>query len=524
MEIEFLWWRDGIVYQIYPRSFCDSNADGIGDLNGITSKLDYLQELGIDTIWLSPIHPSPDKDFGYDISDYEAIDPKYGTLADFDHLIEEAHHRKIHVILDGVFNHTSDQHTWFQKSKSNKQNPYRDWYLWRPGKDGKKPNNWQSIFGGDGWQLDETTGEYYFHMFVKEQPDLNWRNPAVPRVILEAIRFWLDRGVDGFRLDVFNAYFKHAELPDNPPKLGLRGFDRQHHINDVSQPEMMPFLADLRTLLDAYPERYSVGETFLATPENASRYMGDKALHAAFNFEFTERPWSSAGFLRSIKNWETALQDGKWPNYVLNNHDTPRSASRYHMEDDDLQAKLAAFLLLTLRGTPFLYYGEEIGMRDLRIRRSEIMDPVGKKFWPFHIGRDGCRSPMQWDDTNFAGFSNVTPWLRVNDNYPTRNVKFQETEPDSLLGFYRRLIAFRKSSPALIRGGWTPLPHIPEKILAYTRTSPEQELTILLNFSNRPLECPLPVKSYTIKFSTHPRTADVENMIVLEPFEGVILG
>lgn len=483
METDFLWWRDGIIYQIYPRSFCDSNGDGIGDLNGITSKLDYLQELGVDAIWLSPIHPSPDKDFGYDISDYEAIDPKFGTLDDFDHLIAEAHVRNIHVILDGVYNHTSDQHPWFQKSRSSKQNPYRDWYLWRPGKDGGKPNNWQSIFGGDGWQFDEKTGEYYFHMFVKEQPDLNWRNPAVPRAILEAIRFWLDRGVDGFRLDVFNAYFKHADLLDNHPKLGLRGFDRQHHIHDVSQPEMLPFLADLRTLLDAYPQRYSVGETFLATPENAARYMGDHALHAAFNFEFTERPWSSAGFMRSIKNWESALQDGRWPNYVLNNHDTPRSTSRYHMDEDDQQAKLAAFLLLTLRGTPFLYYGEEIGMRDLRIRRSEIMDPVGKKFWPFHTGRDGCRSPMQWNATTQAGFSTGKPWLRVHENTSQRNVDSQLADPQSLLHFYRNLIAFRKNSKALTQGDWKPLAHIPEKILAYSRICPEQELIVLLKFS-----------------------------------------
>jgi alpha-glucosidase len=524
MKEDFLWWRDGIINQIYARTFCDTNGDGIGDLPGITSKLDYLQDLGIDAIWLSPIHPSPDKDFGYDVSDYEAIDPKYGTLADFDHLVEEAHRRNIHVILDGVFNHTSDQHNWFQQSRSSKDSPYRNWYIWRPGKDGGKPNNWQSIFGGDGWQFDETTGEYYFHMFVKEQPDLNWRNPAVPRAILEAIRFWLDRGVDGFRLDVFNAYFKHADLPDNPPKLGLRGFDRQHHIYDVSQPEMMPFLADLRTLLDAYPQRYSVGETFLATPQNAARYMGDQALHAAFNFEFTQRAWSSAGFLRAIKNWEAEMVEGKWPNYVLNNHDTPRSVSRYHMDEDDQQAKLAAFMLLTLRGTPFLYYGEEIGMRDLRIRRSEIMDPIGKKFWPVHVGRDGCRSPMQWDETAFAGFSSAIPWLRVHENFPNRNAKQQQNDPNSLLSFYKKMIAFRKTSPALTRGDWNPLAHIPEKILAYSRSAPEQDLNLALNFSHRPLECPLPGGKKSVLLSTHNRTTDVDSPILLEPFEGVILG
>jgi alpha-glucosidase len=524
MDNEYLWWRDGIIYQIYPRSFCDSNGDGIGDLNGITSRLDYLQDLGIDAIWLSPIHPSPDRDFGYDISNYEDVDPKFGTLVDFDRLVAEAHQRNIRVILDGVFNHTSDQHPWFQQSHASKENPYRNWYIWRPGKDGRKPNNWQSVFGGDGWQFDEKTGEYYFHMFVKEQPDLNWRNPAVPRAILEAIRFWLDRGVDGFRLDVFNEYYKRADLPDNPPKIGLRGFDRQYHIYDVSQPEMMPFLADLRSLLDAYPQRYAVGETFLATPEQTAGYMGDHALHAAFNFEFLERSWSPSGFLRAIQNWEGVLGSDKWPNYVLNNHDNPRTTSRYHMDETDAQARLAILMLLTLRGTPFLYYGEEIGMRDIKLRRSEILDPVGKKYWPFHMGRDGCRSPMQWDANAFAGFSTAQPWLKVHEDYIARNVAAQQQDETSLLNFYKTVIDFRKSSKVLRRGNWKPLDDLPSKVLGYSRSIGSESLAILLNFSAEAQPYRLPGDERRIVLSTGSRQAGLlEEQIVLEPNEGVIL-
>ena len=525
MSEDYLWWRDGIIYQIYPRSFNDSNGDGIGDLNGITARLDYLADLGVDAIWLSPINTSPDKDFGYDISNYEEVDPKYGTLDDFNRMVEEAHQRGIRVILDGVFNHTSDQHAWFKESRKSKDNPYRTWYLWRPGRNGGKPNNWQSIFGGDGWEFDQQTGEYYFHMFVKEQPDLNWRNPAVPRAILETIRFWLDRGVDGFRLDVFNGYYKHPDLPDNPPKFGIRAFDRQQHIYDTSQPEMMPFLADLRALLDSYPERYAVGETFLATPEQTAAYMNDHALHAAFNFDFTTRPWSAVGFARSITNWAKSLGPNRWPNYVLNNHDTPRSASRYHMDASDAQARVAALMLLTLRGTPFLYYGEEIGMRDIHVSRGEILDPVGKKYWPFNVGRDGCRSPMQWDESAQAGFSTAKPWLKVHPAYPTRNVKAQQANPESLLNFYRRVIRLRKESPALHRGEQTLLEAMPEKILAYERTLGPEKYLILLNFgAGAAVTCPLPAGPWKVLLSTSNRsTKDAETSFELQANEGVIL-
>lgn len=523
MGSDYLWWKNGIIYQIYPRSFSDSNGDGIGDLNGITARLDYLADLGIDAIWLSPINTSPDKDFGYDISNYEDIDPKYGTLADFDRMVAEAHKRGIRVVMDGVFNHTSDQHPWFVESRKSKDNPYRNWYLWRPGRNGGKPNNWQSIFGGDGWQFDQATGEYYFHMFVKEQPDLNWRNPAVPRAILEAVRFWLDRGVDGFRLDVFNAYFKHPDLPDNPPKLGLRGFDRQHHIYDTSQPEMMPFLADLRALLDLYPERYAVGETFLASPEQTAAYMGDRALHAAFNFDFLQRPFSAAGFARAIQSWSEALGPLRWPNNVLNNHDNPRTTTRYHFDAADRRSRLAALMLLTLRGTPFLYYGEEIGMRDISVSRAEILDPVGKKFWPFHKGRDGCRSPMQWNASPYAGFSTAKPWLKVHPEYPTRNVEAQQAAGDSLLHFYRQVIHLRKESPALHSGEQALIDALPEKILGYQRSFADNKYVILLNFGASPCACPLPAGSWKVLLSTHNRSVhEAQDTVELQAYEGVI--
>ncbi|HZW03594.1 MAG TPA: alpha-glucosidase, partial [Anaerolineaceae bacterium] len=378
MSDDFLWWRDGIIYQIYPRSFADSNADGIGDLNGITARLDYLQDLGIDAIWLSPINPSPDVDFGYDVADYLDIDPKFGTMADFDRLLAEAHGREIRIVLDLVLNHTSDRHPWFQQARSGRDNPYRDWYIWSdPAPGGSPPNNWASRFGGSGWELDPATGQYYFHMFYKEQPDLNFRNPAVRQAVLDVFRFWLEKGVDGFRLDVFNVYYKDADFRPNPARIGLIGWDRQFHRYDYDQPEMLPMLADIRALLDSYPERYAVGETFEASPAQAAAYTGADRLHATFNFRFTGCPWQPRCFLKAVQDWESALSVDDWPNYVLNNHDVPRSATRFGAGENDERLKVAATMLLTLRGTPFLYYGEEIGMRDISLPRAEILDPVG---------------------------------------------------------------------------------------------------------------------------------------------------
>jgi len=509
---DFLWWRDGVIYQIYPRSFADSNGDGIGDLAGITSRLDYLADLGIDAIWLSPFYPTPDNDFGYDVSNYVDVDPRFGTLADFDRLVAEAHRRNIRVILDLVLNHTSDQHSWFLESRSSRDNPKRDWYIWRPPSvsphflrkwgENKRgaPNNWQASFGGKAWEYDPVTGQYYLHLFTKEQPDVNWRNPQVRKAQLDVFRFWMERGVDGFRLDVFNAYFKHPDLPDNPPKFGLRSFDRQRHIFDIDQPEMMPFLNELRLLLDSYPERYAVGETYIATSQKTISYCGPDKLHAAFSFEFTSTnllsfpvyPWNPGWVMKQIiQREETFNAAGVWPTTVMSNHDLPRAASRYARGEHDSQPFLAMTLLLTLRGTPFMYYGEEIGLRDIHLRRSEVLDPPGKKYWPIYKGRDGCRSPMQWNDSNFAGFSTVKPWLPVHPNYFRRNVASQQADPDSLFNFTKKLLALRKEIPALCQGDFIPL-ETPPGMLAYLRRTVEQSVLVAANFSNQDMKFSLP--------------------------------
>jgi len=487
MEKQKLWWRDGVIYQIYPRSFADSNQDGFGDLIGIISHLDYLVELGVDAIWLSPIYPSPDADFGYDVSNYTGIDPRYGTMEDFDLLVKSAHEKGIRLILDLVMNHTSDQHPWFIQSRSSRDNPYHDWYLWRdPRPGGKPPNNWYSIFGGRGWEFDPKLGQYYFHMFDKRQPDLNWHNPAVRQAMLDVYRFWLERGVDGFRLDVFNAYFKHPDLPDNPVKLGIRGFERQQHIYDTDQPDLLPLLSEIRAMLDSYSERYAVGETFLDTAEKAASYCGPRYLHGTFNFSFFNYFWWPRLFLKAIQRWEAALSPEAWPTWVLNNHDNVRSASRYRRGEDDSRAKVAAALLMTLRGTPFMYYGEEIGMRNLRLPREKIKDPPGKKYWLVYRGRDGCRGPMQWDDTTFAGFSQVEPWLPAHLDSSWRNVAAQRSDPDSLFNFYRRLINLRKEYPALREGLFLPLNFEPRTLLGYLRKTNQQTILVALNFVNRP--------------------------------------
>ena len=494
MRKDFLWWRDGIIYQIYPRSFADSNNDGIGDLPGITSQLNYLEALGVDAIWLSPIYPSPDVDYGYDVADYCAIDPKFGTMKDFEKLVKEANQREIHIILDLVLNHTSDQHEWFIESKKSRHNPYHDWYIWKdPKPNGDPPNNWKAIFGGSGWEYDPHLDQYYYHMFYKEQPDVNWRNPKVREAMLDVFRFWLKKGVDGFRLDVFNAYFKDPNFKDNQSKFGIRPFDRQEHIYDVSQPEMYPLIEEIRDILDQHKKTYVVGETFLADTEQTATYCGEGKLHAAFNFEFPSNRWHPKRFLESALKWYRALPNNAWPNNFLSNHDMTRAASRYCFGEDDRRAKVALGMLLTLKGTPFVYYGEEIGLRDIPIRKkSDVKDPIGKLFWPFFKGRDGCRAPMQWSSEINAGFSQTDPWLPVNEDYPRRNVVRQKSDPESLLNFFKRLVAVRKAQPALQRGDFTPLDNNPRDILAFERTLDEDRIVVLLNFksSERYFELP----------------------------------
>lgn len=519
---DFLWWRDGVIYQIYPRSFADSNGDGFGDLPGITARLDYLADLKIDGIWLSPIHPSPDKDFGYDVADHKAIDPRYGTMADFDTLLVEAHKRGIRIILDMVLNHTSDQHPWFIESRSSREDPKRDWYLWRD-----KPNNWASVFGGSGWAFDQATGQYYFHMFLKEQPDLNWQNPEVRRAQLDVFRFWLERGVDGFRLDVFNAYFKHPGLADNPSRFGLRRFDRQIHVNDMDRPEMMPLLGELRSLLDSYPERYSVGEPFIPTPEKTASYAGAGKLHTAFHFFHIDSDlmpkWSADHFRRQMLNLGKATGDNYLPALAMSNHDITRAASRYCRGEDDANARIAMALLLTMRGTPFIYYGEEIGMRDISLSRSEIMDPPGKYYWPVFKGRDGCRSPMQWNDSPNAGFSKSKPWLKLHPDYTERNVAAQENDANSMLNFTRRLIALRKEYSALRDGGILFLEPPQKDLLAYLRLSPEGTILVGLNFSNKSRKLDLPPGDWQPLLSTLAPGIEISDRVELAPHEVCLL-
>lgn len=490
---KYLWWRDGVIYQIYPRSFMDSNADGIGDLPGIISKLDYIKDLGVDALWLSPIYPSPDVDYGYDVSDYRGIDKKYGTMKDFETLLTQAHKRKIKIILDLVLNHTSDQHPWFQESRKSRNNPFRDYYIWKDAKkDGELPNNWRSIVGGSMWELDPLTGQYYLHHYFTQQPDLNWRNPQVRKEMLDVFCFWLEKGVDGFRLDVFSAYFKDANFTDNPKKtFGIRPFDRLDHIYDTDQPEMIPLLQEIRTLLDSYHERYVVGETYLPTYEKAAQYSGNDRLHAAFSFEFLESKWQAKSFLKIIKQWEKVTEGKSWPNYVLNNHDVKRSATRYGQGQDDERLKVAAAMLLTIRGTPFLYNGEEIGMRDGKLKKREILDPAGLLYWPLFKGRDGCRTPMQWNDSKFAGFSTTQPWLPVNPDYLHRNVKMQEQDKGSLLCFYRKLLKLRKEHLALMQGDFEVAIPSPANTMIFFRCLPEEQIMIALNFSGRAKEIDL---------------------------------
>jgi alpha-glucosidase len=526
MQDEFLWWRDGVIYQVYPRSFADSNNDGLGDLPGLVAHLDYIASLGVSAIWLSPFYPSPDKDFGYDISDYTQVDPRFGTLQDFDRLVDSAHRLNIRVVLDLVLNHTSNQHAWFQESSSSRNNPRAGWYIWCDA----VPNNWQSVFGGRAWTYSPARRQYYYHMFVREQPDVNWRNPEVRQAQLDVVRFWLERGADGFRLDVFNVYFKDDQLRSNPPGPGIRAFDRQRHIYDVDRPELLPLLRELRTLLDEYPERYAVGETFISEPSKIAAYVGPERLHAAFNFQFTGSPFRPAPLLRSLLDWyDLEKQHGIWPTHVLGNHDVPRPATRYGRGEDDARVRLMMLLLLTQRGTPFLYYGDEIGMRDIRLRRSEILDPPGRKYWPFYKGRDGCRTPMQWDSSQYAGFSSSRPWLPVHPDYMHRNVQAQSDDPDSLLHFTRALIRLRREHPALRRGDFVAMVPDSSGIMMFVRRDPSEQILAALNFTPRRSRVSLPETSgpgsWDLLLSSLPGgSADLHTQsLTLEPYQACLL-
>ena len=497
------WWQDGVIYQIYPRSFADANGDGIGDLRGIIAHLDYLndgtdQSLGVDGIWLSPIYPSPMFDFGYDVSDYCAISPEFGTMEDFRELLTEAHRRGIRIIMDLVLSHTSHAHPWFVESRASRDNPKRDWYLWHDGGRGKPPNNWMASFGGRAWEWDAHTGQYYMHSFLPEQPDVNWRNPELQDAMWEVLRFWLDLGVDGFRLDVANWYLKDAQYRNNPTKaIGRRPYDRQHHIYDRNQPETIEIMKDIRRVVDAYPARMTVGEVWHEPPGKPvlpAAYCADgEGLHLAFNFAFSYGKWNAAGFAQAVADWEDALPPNVWPNYTLSNHDVPRAYTRYAVGgESDARARVAAAMLLTLRGTPFLYYGEELGMRNGRISRDQLQDPLGKRYWPAPVGRDGERTPMQWSAAPQAGFTTGAPWLPINDDYADVNAAAQEHDDQSLLHWYRRLIHLRKREPALVRGSYELLGDPSEAVFNYVRTWEGDRVAVCLNFDRHSQEAALP--------------------------------
>ncbi|MBM3138205.1 MAG: alpha-glucosidase, partial [Chloroflexi bacterium] len=481
--------------------------------------------LGIDAIWLSPINPSPDRDFGYDVSDYLSIDPKFGSMDDFDELIQQTERKGIRIVMDLVLNHTSDQHPWFQESRSSRENPKRDWYIWRDGKGiGRSPNNWISIIGGSAWEWDEAMGQYYLHMYYKGQPDLNWRNPEVRENLLDVFRFWLGKGVKGFRLDVFNLYFKDEEFHDNPVRpFHLRPDQQQALKFNCDQPELKDTLAEIRKILDQYNDAYAIGETLLSNPGKAAGYCGENALHQAFLFDFLECPWNAHRFSSVFDQWEKSLGRDRWPNYVLNNHDVKRSASRYGQGEDDDRLKVAAAMLLTLRGTPFMYYGEEIGMREVTLKRSQILDPVGLRFWPFYKGRDGCRTPMQWNSIENAGFSIGQPWLPLHPDWRERNVENQTKDPGSLLNFYKELIVLRRSEEVLVKGEIRLLQDVPNNVLAYERVYLTKKARIYLNFCQTPQEVNFAKEEILKGFSNKRKEFHFQNTISLFPDEALIL-
>ncbi len=546
-----IWWKDGVFYQIYPRSFCDTTGDGVGDLNGITKHLDYLNDgtensLGIDAIWLSPINPSPMFDFGYDVSNYIDIDPLFGTMADFKNLLKEAHKRGIKIVLDFVPNHTSHLHEWFVQSRSSKDNPKRDWFIWedRGNAKGGRPNNWQSVFGGPAWEWDEKTEQFYYHHFLKEQPDLNWRNKEVRETMYDQMRFWLDIGVDGFRLDVINHIYKDNQLKSNPYTIGRRPYDMQKHIYDKDLPECINVAKDMRKVVDSYgvegsgAERMLVGEVYIKNPAEAAKYYGDgkDGLNLAFYFDFSYKSFKAAAFRDAVSTWEGILPVGAWPTYFLSNHDQPRHIGRYSKGGNgeiDMRARVAATMLLTLKGTPFLYYGEELGMRNLHIKKCDLKDPVGIRYWPIPIGRDMARTPMQWDDTDGAGFTaSKTPWLPINPNRSRLNVKAETKDEDSLLSFYRKLIWKRKETPELTSGAIEILPNIPKGIFAYRRVVGDQSCLIILNFEkgSKSFLPELPEDSkdavFRVLFSTHKdegKNIEFKSPLTIQPYEATIL-
>ncbi len=485
------WWRGATIYQIYPRSFCDSNGDGIGDLPGIVSKLDYVAALGADAIWLSPIHPSPNRDFGYDVADFNAIAPEMGTMADFETLLREAHKRGLKVILDEVLSHTSDEHPWFVESRTNATNPKADWYVWAdPKDDGNPPNNWLAVFGGAAWSYFPSRRQYYHHKFLRQQPKLNWRNAAAKQAVLDVLTFWLDKGVDGFRLDVANTYLHDAALRDNPaiPAAARRGaqwahvYNQQRHCHDSNLPENAEVLNEIRALAAPYTNAFVFGE-FSEAPELLGAYAGaTRGLHSGYTFTYLEdRSFSPKVFAEHIAFLET--HPDLWPCVTFSNHDVSRTVSRYGGgERDDALAKLALTLLTCLKGTVLLYQGEELGLGDGPITRTQVRDPFGDLYYPLFKGRDPCRTPMPWADDAGAGFTRGTPWLPIAPRHRGQAVAAQERATESVLSYARRLLALRKSS-AVLRIGSIANVTGDAQTLAFTRANGGDNVRCIFNLS-----------------------------------------
>lgn len=498
------WWRGAVIYQVYPRSLMDTNGDGVGDIPGIIAKLDYIESLGVDAIWVSPFFRSPMKDFGYDISDYRDVDPLFGSLEDVDRLIAETHKRGIRIMIDQVLSHTSDQHAWFQQSRQSRDNIRADWYVWADARaDGTPPNNWLAIFGGSAWEWEPRRQQYYLHNFLKSQPDLNFHNPAVQEQILREVQFWLDRGVDGLRLDAINFCFHDRQLRNNPPKPVAErkggGFSAdnpyayQRHLYNNTQPENIHFLQRLRALMDRYPGTVSLGEISsedsLATM--AEYTAGEDRLHMAYSFELLSHECSPAYIKRTVETLESHLREG-WPCWSIGNHDVARVVSRWGgREGNAAFARVLNAMLLSLRGSVCTYQGEELGLSEVRLDYENLRDPYGLAFWPMFKGRDGCRTPMPWTEEEYGGFSKVPPWLPVASEHRQQSVALQEAHDRSVLNAYRQFVRWRKQQPALRIGDiafWTAA----DNLLAFERRLDDETLLAVFNLGEEKQRLPLP--------------------------------
>lgn len=518
------WWQSGVIYQIYPRSFQDSDADGIGDIEGIIRRLDYLSDLGVDAIWICPIFPSPMADFGYDVSDYVAVDPIFGSLNSIDRLIDEAHRRGLRVILDYVPNHTSDRHPWFIESRSCRNSPKRDWYVWRDAKpDASAPTNWVSEFGGSAWTWDALTKQFYYHAFLSEQPDLNWRNQEVVAAMLDVMRFWLDRGVDGFRVDAIHHLFEDDGFADNPAnpnwREGMSPARRVLRLRTIDQPEVHEAIAKMRRVVGEYDgDRLLIGEAYLPI-DRLVLYYGAAldGFHLPFNFHLLTTPWNAVAIATLIDAYEAKLPQGGWPNWVLGNHDRSRLASRIGRS----QARVAAILLLTLRGTPTLYQGDEIGMSDLPIPADRVQDPWEKNVPGLGLGRDPVRTPMQWDATSNAGFSPGEPWLPIGDDFAQVNVAAQSADRASILSLYRALLALRRAESALRVGDYA-LVAATAQILAYERRLGRRRLLVVLNLAGGRAEVESPLARILISTGARRPGEEISGTTLLDADEGLV--